>query len=103
MKGKLDRADVLCSDGHRNYGTFAKANAIDHKKFNASKGQRAVDKVYHVRNVNNMDRRLWKFMGSFNGVATKYLQDYLSWFLVLEKKEPDEQNGNGGSYRFCIK
>ena len=44
-----------------------------------------MDKVYHVQNVNNMDRRLRKFMGSFKGVATKYLQDYLNWFLVLEK------------------
>ena len=85
LKGKLDRADVLCSDGHRSYGAFAKANAIDHRKFNASKGQRTVDKVYHVQNVNNMDRRLRQFMGSFNGVATKYLQNYLNWFLVLEK------------------
>ena len=85
LKGKLDRADVLCSDGHRSYGAFARANAIDHKKFNASKGQRTVDKAYHVQNVNNMDRRLRKFMDSFNGVATKYLQNYLNRFLVLEK------------------
>ena len=85
LKGKLDKAEVLCSDGHRSYGAFAKANTITHKKFNASKGQRAVDKVYHVQNVNNMDMRLRKFMDSFNGVATKYLQNYLNWFLVLEK------------------
>jgi transposase-like protein len=85
LKGKLDKVDVLCSDGHRSYGAFAKANTIVHKKFNASKGQRAVDKVYHVQNVNNMDMRLRKFMDSFNGVATKYLQNYLNWFLVLEK------------------
>jgi transposase-like protein len=85
LKGKLNKADVLCSDGHRSYGAFAKSNKITHKKFNVSKGQRTVDKVYHVQNVNNMDMRLRKFMGSFNGVATKYLQNYLNWFLVLEK------------------
>lgn len=85
LKGKLDKADVLCSDSHRSYGAFAKANTIEHKKFNATKGQRTVDKVYHVQNVNNLDMRLRKFMGSFNGVATKYLQNYLNWFLVLEK------------------
>jgi len=85
LKGKLDKADVLCSDSHRSYGAFAKANTIVHKKFNASKGQRTVDKVYHVQNVNNMDMRLRKFMDSFNGVASKYLQNYLNWFLVLEK------------------
>jgi len=85
LKGKLDKADVLCSDSHRSYDAFAKANTIVHKKFNASKGQRTLDKVYHVQNVNNMDMRLRKFMDSFNGVATKYLQNYLNWFLVLEK------------------
>ena len=85
LKGKLDKVDALCSDGHRSYGAFAKANKLKHKKFNASKGQRTVDKVYHVQNVNNMDMRLRKFMDSFNGVATKYLQNYLNWFLVLEK------------------
>jgi len=85
LKGKLDKAAVLCSDGHRSYAAFAKANTIGHKKFNASKGQRAVEKIYHVQNVNNMDMRLRKFMESFNGVATKYLQNYLNWFLVLEK------------------
>ena len=76
---------TLCSDSHRSYSAFAKGNSFTHKKFNASKGQRTVDKVYHVQNVNNMDMRLRKFMDSFNGVATKYLQNYLNWFLVLEK------------------
>lgn len=85
FKGKLDKADVLCSDSHRSYGAFAKANTSAHKKFNASKGQRTLDKVYHVQNVNNMDMRLRKFMDSFNCVATKYLQNYLNWFLVLKK------------------
>ena len=85
LKGRLDKAKVLCSDSHRSYGAFAKANSITHKTFNASKGQRTVEKVYHVQNVNNMDMRLRKFMDSFNGVATKYLQNYLNWFLILEK------------------
>ena len=84
-KGKLDKASVLCTDSHRSYGAFAKENTFTHKKFNASKGQRAVDKVYHVQNVNTMDMRLRKFMKSFKGVATKYLQNYLNWFLVLAK------------------
>ncbi|QMU64915.1 MAG: IS1595 family transposase [Flavobacteriaceae bacterium] len=85
LKGKLNKVEVICSDSHRSYGAFAKANTLNHKKFNASKGQRTIDKVYHVQNVNNMDMRLRKFMESFNGVATKYLQNYLNWFLVLEK------------------
>ena len=38
-----------------------------------------------MQNVNNIDMRLRKFMETFNGVATKYLQNYFNWFLVLEK------------------
>lgn len=85
LEGKLDKAEILCSDSHRSYTAFAKGIEVEHKKFNASKGQRKVEKIYHVQNVNNMDKRLREFMQSFNGVATKYLQNYLNWFLVLEK------------------
>lgn len=85
LAGKLSNADTLCSDSHRSYTAFARSEHVEHKKFNASKGQRVKDKVYHVQNVNNMDMRLRKWMGQFNGVATKYLQNYLNWFLVLEK------------------
>lgn len=85
LDGRLTKAEVLCSDSHRSYTAYAKSIKIEHKKFNASKGQRTVDKIYHVQNVNNMDMRLRKFMKPFNGVATKYLQNYLNWFLVLEK------------------
>ena len=85
LEDKLDKAQVLCSDSHRSYTAFAKDIKVEHKKFNASRGQRKVEKIYHVQNVNNMDKRLRAFMQSFNGVATKYLQNYLNWFLVLEK------------------
>ena len=88
LKGKLDKAEILCSDRHRSYAVFAKANSITHKKFNVSKGQPTVDKVYQVQNVSNMDMRLRKFMQAFNGVATKYLQNYLNWFLKELKTQP---------------
>lgn len=91
LEGKLEKAEVLCSDSHRSYTAFAKSVKTEHKKFNASKGQRAVNKIYHVQNVNNMDMRLRKFMDSFNGVASKYLQNYLNWFLVLEKIKESTQ------------
>ena len=83
--GRLEKADTFCTDSHRSYTAFAKGIDIEHKKFNASQGQRVGDKKYHVQNVNSMDMRLRRFMRSFHGVATKYLQNYLNWFLVTEK------------------
>ena len=91
LKGKVEKAEVLCTDSHRSYTAFAKSLKLEHKKFNASKGQRVVEKIYHVQNVNSMDARLRIFMDGFNGVATKYLQNYLNWFLVLEKVKHSTQ------------
>ena len=82
---KLEKTETLCTDSHRSYTAFAKDHPLAHKKFNASKGQRVTDKVYHVQTVNNTAKRLRQWMEPFYGVSTKYLQNYLNWFMVLEK------------------
>lgn len=85
LKGKIEDGSILCTDAHRSYTAFAKDNKIEHHKFIANKGQRVVNKVYHIQNVNNTAKRLRAWMTPFNGVATKYLQNYMNWFMVLEK------------------
>jgi len=85
LDGRLNKAEVLCSESHRSYTAFTRKADVDHKKFNASKGQRKADRVYHIQNVHSMNLKLQLFMQRFNGVATKYLQNYMNWFLILEK------------------
>jgi len=82
---KVDEKTVLCTDSHRSYSAFAKSRKIEHHKINVSKGQYVKDKAYHVQHVNNDVKRLRQWMDHFNGVATKYLQNYLNWFLILER------------------
>jgi transposase-like protein len=91
LGGRIEKGATLCTDSHRSYTAFTKANGIDHKKFIANKGQRVKDKIYHVQNVNNTASRLRNWMKPFNGVATKYLQNYLNWFMVLEKIKNDNE------------
>ncbi len=67
-----------CSDSNKNYDTLAKSLNINHKKSNASEGQRTAEKIYIIQNVNNIDTKLRKFLASFNKLATKYLQNYLN-------------------------
>ena len=98
LEGKLDNAETLCTDTHRSYTAFAKSNGIDHQKFNVSKGQRIKNKVYHVQNVNNTAARLRKWMSPFNGVATKYLQNYMNWFMVLESIKDNNQRLKAFAY-----
>jgi len=89
VKKELDQKilpnSIFCTDGHPSYVGFAKDQPLQHKKIIASKGQKVIEKHYHLQNVNSLDSRLKKFMAQFNGVSTKYLQNYLNWFLVLEK------------------
>jgi transposase-like protein len=85
FEDKLDKAETLCTDTHRSYTAFAKSIELDHQKFNVSKGQRVKNKIYHVQNVNNTAKRLRQWMKPFNGVATKYLQNYMNWFMILER------------------
>lgn len=82
---KIQKDSVLCTDGHPSYAGFARRINVNHKQIIESKGQKVIEKRYHLQNVNSLDGRLKKFIGNFNGVATKYLQNYINWFLALEK------------------
>jgi transposase-like protein len=85
LENKIDKVETICSDKHVSYEAFTKDKPIKHKTIMASHNQRVTEKIYHVQNVNNMDKRLRDFIRPRNGVATKYLQNYLNWFLALEK------------------
>jgi len=43
------------------------------------------DGAFHVQNVNAYHGRLKGWMGRFNGVATRYLPNYLGWRRTLER------------------
>ena len=85
LGSKVNENTILCTDSHRSYTAFAKSKQLDHHKILVSKGQYVKDKVYHVQHVNSDVQRLRKWMDRFNGVSTKYLQNYLDWFLILER------------------
>lgn len=82
---KIEKDTVLCSDSHRSITGFAKDKNFAIKTIHARKGQHVVDKVYHVQHINQMAEALKKWMKDFNGVATKYLQNYMNWFMMIEK------------------
>lgn len=67
----------------RAFKTYAAEKGIDIYQFK-SDGQVRTKGLYHIQNVNNSHRRLKGWIQRFNGVATKYLNNYLAWFQVLE-------------------
>ena len=80
---KLSNENVLCTDSWRSFKTYAAEKGMDIYQFK-SDGKVRTKGLYHIQNVNNYHRRLKGWIQRFNGVATKYLNNYLTWFQVLE-------------------
>ncbi len=77
----LDLDAVVCTDGNPSYRLIAKTSGIEVKSTPVKKSAG----IYHIQNVNAYDSRLKGWMFGFNGVATKYLGNYLGWHRMLDK------------------
>ena len=75
---------VLCSDGAKAYAAFAAGAAPPRADQCRGRGS-GRDGAFHVQNVNAYHGRLKGWMGRFNGVATRYLPNYLGWRRTLER------------------
>lgn len=80
---KLSSENILCTDSWRAFKTYAVGKGMAIHQFK-SDGKVRTKGLYHIQNVNNYHRRLKGWIQRFNGVATKYLDNYLTWFQVLE-------------------
>lgn len=85
LQHRIQNAELLISLNHEAYTSLGEKIKINHKKYEATARQKKADKVFHIQNINNMIIRLTDFMSPFHGVATKYLQNYMNWFLMMEK------------------
>ncbi len=82
--GLVSNENILCSDAHPSIISWAKGKKLEHHTFVASR-QHVKSKCYHVQHVNSIDNRYERWVKDFYGVATKYLENYLNWFVFLEK------------------
>lgn len=80
---KLSNKNVLYTDAWRAFKTYANEKGTPIYQFK-SDGKIRIKGLYHIQNVNNYHRRLKGWIQRFNGVATKYLNNYLTWFQTLE-------------------
>ncbi|MGF1620882.1 MAG: IS1595 family transposase, partial [Rhodomicrobiaceae bacterium] len=76
---------LLCMDGDPALIAFAKREAIEYELIIASHGEHVHEKVLHIQTVNAYVSRFKKWLDRFNGVATKYLPNYLGWRRAMEK------------------
>lgn len=86
FKNKLKKVDILCSDTQRTYQSFANVTRLTHKVINGSKKQFARERVHHIQHVNSIHSNLKNWLNiHFKGVSTKYMKNYLNWYILLEK------------------
>jgi len=81
----IDTSALLCSDTAKNYKKFAKDKGLQHEMVNMRKGIYVRKSISHIQHVNAYRKRLKQLMERFQGVATKYLDNYLYWFRYLEQ------------------
>ena len=84
--GRLSEGATLITDAHPSYKSFAKENPLlIHKTFIVKDHVSKADKKVHVQTVNHTHRELKDFLRQFNGVSSKYLQNYLNLFAYADK------------------
>jgi transposase-like protein len=76
---------LLVTDGNKAYQTFAIQQGISHQYVNVSAGERVRGAV-HVQNVNGYHSRFHTWLRRFNGVATRYLSNYLGWRWSIDQE-----------------
>jgi transposase-like protein len=77
---------LLVTDGARAYSAFAEAAGIRHRALNIRAGDRG-DQVIHIQSVNGYHSRFKGWLRRFNGVASRYLPNYLGWQHELEERQ----------------
>lgn len=73
---RISNDSTVVTDKANAYVNFAKTNNL---KLIQLKDGKSKDCIYHIQHINNYHSLLKRFMRNFNGVSTKYLNNYLVW------------------------
>lgn len=80
---------LFCSAQKEIYKRFTKQHHLRHGTLNLARGEWIKKDIVHLKNVHAYHRRMQEWiLDRFRGVATKYLENYVSWL-----RELDEFNG----------
>lgn len=79
--GRIGSDVIMCTDSHKSYISIVKDLPVSIKQI--PRGKR-VNGVYHIQHINSLHSAFKTWIRGFNGVATKYINNYLSWFKFLQ-------------------
>jgi transposase-like protein len=81
----ISRDSLLCSQDKQIYLKYSKQSNIRHGKLSISNNDIVNKNIVHIQNVRLYQKKLQIWMIRFHGVATKYLNNYLSWFREIDE------------------
>ena len=84
LQHRINKGSVLITDGEHSYKRRLKDVKLKQLKF--GKPQFKDNKIIHMNTINSFHSGLKKFMIRFNGVATKYLDNYVNYFREFRDK-----------------
>ena len=87
--GKICESATLCTDKMNSYVRFANSNKINLVQLKSGKSKKG---IYHIQHINSYHSSLKRFVRAFNGVASKYLNNYLLWNSWLTVKKGSIQH-----------
>jgi transposase-like protein len=93
IMGMIANDILYVSDDKKFYKTLASRFQLRQGVLRVNSGEVIKKQVVHLNNINDYFKRLHDWMKRFNGVATKYLVNYLGWFRELDEhnmKTPNE-------------
>lgn len=93
--GKLSDESIVMTDGLRAYKNYLDTTNAQHiilPRLGYNVRQARVIGPYHINNVNALHQRFRKFLRTYNGVSTKFLNNYLALFLWLENHKGVDNN-----------
>ncbi|MDP4088216.1 MAG: IS1595 family transposase [Bacillota bacterium] len=85
LKDKIKTGSTICTNNNAAYKTIA--NRLNLKLYKLTSSNQIIEGIYHNQKAKFFGRQLQSFLVDFNGVATKYLNNYITWLKwnCLEK------------------
>lgn len=77
FNGHVAANSIICSDENSSYIKFSNNMNCNILQFNAK--YHSGNGLFNIQHINNYHSRLKRFLAHFNGVSTKYLNNYLLW------------------------
>lgn len=78
---RIDEGSILCTDSHKSYIQFITDMELEHKQIKRGKHK---EDIYHIQHINSLHSNLKGWLRKFNGIATKYISNYMKWHKWMD-------------------